>query len=75
VSNYDPDFEVMARSNALLFGDFNFGYDSSREQQGAIALTHKRASLVIAGSFDDIRAFARNGVYYRMKLTPFLLHY
>ncbi|OTA80263.1 hypothetical protein M434DRAFT_401838 [Hypoxylon sp. CO27-5] len=59
MSNYDPDFNVIAKPNDILVAGYNFGCGSSREQ-AATALLAKQIPLVVAGSFGNI--FARNSI-------------
>ncbi|KAI0838226.1 homoaconitase [Hypoxylon sp. FL0890] len=59
MSNYDPEFNVIAKPNDILVAGFNFGCGSSREQ-AATALLAKQIPLVVAGSFGNI--FARNSI-------------
>ncbi|KAJ0160359.1 Homoaconitase, mitochondrial [Colletotrichum tanaceti] len=59
MSNYDPNFQVVAKPNDILVSGFNFGCGSSREQ-AATSILAKQIPLVVAGSFGSI--FSRNSV-------------
>ena len=59
MSNYDPDFGLVAKPNDILVSGFNFGCGSSREQ-AATAILAKKIPLVVAGSFGNI--FSRNSI-------------
>ncbi|KAI1117066.1 homoaconitase [Nemania sp. NC0429] len=59
MSNYDPDFNGIAKPGDILVSGFNFGCGSSREQ-AATALLAKEIPLVVSGSFGNI--FARNSI-------------
>ncbi|KAI9764467.1 MAG: mitochondrial Homoaconitase [Geoglossum umbratile] len=59
MSNYDPDFGLVAKPNDILVSGFNFGCGSSREQ-AATAILAKKIPLVVAGSFGN--TFSRNSI-------------
>jgi len=51
-TNYDPDFQAVAKPGDVLISGFNFGTGSSREQ-AATCLKFFGIPLVIAGSFSE----------------------
>lgn len=59
MSNYDPEFDGIAKPNDILVAGSNFGCGSSREQ-AATAILAKQIPLVVAGSFGNI--FSRNSI-------------
>ncbi|KAJ5728248.1 hypothetical protein N7493_004578 [Penicillium malachiteum] len=59
MSNYDPEFDGIAKANDVLVTGFNFGCGSSREQ-AATAILAKQIPLVVAGSLGNI--FSRNSI-------------
>ena len=73
MSNYDPDFALVARAGDILVSGFNFGTGSSREQ-AATCLVAKEIPLVVAGSFGNI--FSRNSINNALMglETPRLIH-
>lgn len=58
-SNYDPEFNGIAKPNDIIVSGFNFGCGSSREQ-AATAILARDIPLVVAGSFGNI--FSRNSI-------------
>lgn len=59
MSNYDEEFNTIARENDILVGGGNFGTGSSREQ-AATSLLAKGIKLVVAESLGNI--FSRNSI-------------
>ncbi|KAJ5675937.1 hypothetical protein N7462_008834 [Penicillium macrosclerotiorum] len=59
MSNYDTEFNTLAKSGDILVTGFNFGCGSSREQ-AATSILAKQIPLVVAGSFGNI--FSRNSI-------------
>lgn len=58
-SNYDPEFDSIARPNDIIVSGSNFGCGSSREQ-AATAILARDIPLVVAASFGNI--FSRNSI-------------
>ncbi|KAI1506144.1 homoaconitase [Biscogniauxia marginata] len=58
-SNYDPEFDGIARPNDIIVSGSNFGCGSSREQ-AATAILARGIRLVVAASFGNI--FSRNSI-------------
>ncbi|KAK3297094.1 homoaconitase [Chaetomium fimeti] len=58
-SNYDPQFDGIAKPNDIIVSGFNFGCGSSREQS-ATAILARDIPLVVAASFGNV--FSRNSI-------------